>query len=136
MIGKENGSPKIFGLDRISNLAVTDNEFIQDPDFYDEIFRVLYDSVGVFAFGVKSQDVVLHFTEDEAPYIKSLPLHRSQQIIDDSETEGLTIKIHVKVTPEFIKDCILRFGDKVKVISPENLAAEVREVWERALRQA
>lgn len=135
VIGKENGSPKIFGLDRISNLAVTDNEFIQDPDFYDEIFRVLYDSVGVFAFGVKSQDVVLHFTEDEAPYIKSLPLHRSQQIIDDSETEGLTIKIHVKVTPEFIKDCILRFGDKVKVISPESLAAEVREIWERALRQ-
>jgi hypothetical protein len=47
----------------------------------------------------------------------------------------MTIKLHVKVTPEFIKDCILRFGDKVKVISPKTLAAEVREIWERAIRQ-
>ena len=135
VIGKENSCPKIFGLDRISKLAVTDKEFNQDPGFYDEIFRVLYDSVGVFAFGIKSEDVVLRFSQDEAPYIKSLPLHRSQQIIDDSEKEGMTVKLHVKVTPEFIKDCILRFGDSVRVVSPESLAAEVRGIWERALRQ-
>lgn len=133
VIGKEEGLPKIFGLDRISSLKVTDNEFIQDPGFYDEIFGVLYDSVGVFAFGVKSEDVVLRFSEEDAPYIRSLPLHRSQQIIDDNETEGMTVKLHVKVTPEFIKDCILRFGDQVKVISPKSLAAEVREIWARAV---
>ncbi len=135
VIGKEDGVPKIFGLDRISDLEVTGIFFFQEPGFYDEIFRVLYDSVGVFAFGIKSEDVVLHFSADEAPYIKSLPLHRSQQIIDNSETEGMTVKRHVKVTPEFIKDCILRFGDKVKVISPKTLAAEVREIWERAARE-
>lgn len=132
VIGKENGCPKIFGLDRISNLAVTDNEFNQDPGFYDEIFRVLYDSVGVFAFGIKSEDVVLHFSEDEAPYIKSLPLHRSQQIIDDSETTGMTVKLHVKVTPEFIKDCILRFGDSVRVVSPRHLADNVKNIHAKA----
>ncbi|MFZ2338817.1 MAG: WYL domain-containing protein [Bacteroidales bacterium] len=107
VIGKENCSPKIFGLDRISNLDVTDNDFIQDPGFYDEIFRVLYGSAGVFAFGVKSEDVVLHFGEDEAPYIKSLPLRRSQQIIDDSKTEGMTVRLHVKVTPAFICENLL-----------------------------
>lgn len=133
VIGKEDGVPKIFGLDRISNLKVTDREFNQDPGFYDEIFRVLYDSVGVFAFGVKSEDVVLRFSEDEAPYIRSLPLHRSQKILDDNGAEGMTVKLHVKATPEFIKDCILRFGDKVKVVSPQRLAAEVKDIWKRAL---
>lgn len=135
VIGKEDGVPKIFGLDRISSLEVTDTVFIQDPAFYDEIFRVLYDSVGVFAFGVKSEDVVLRFTGDEAPYIRSLPLHRSQKIIDDSLTEGLTVEIHVKVTPEFIKDCILRFGDSVRVVSPVHLADNVRDIHAKALER-
>lgn len=133
VIGKEDGNPRIFGLDRLSELRVTGVEFWQEPEFYDEIFRVLYDSVGVFAFGIESQDVVLHFDRREACYIKSLPLHRSQQILYDSEDEGLTVMLRVKVTPEFIKDCILRFGDQVKVISPRNLADEVREIWRRAL---
>jgi len=135
VIGKENGQPKIFGIDRICDLKVTDKEFYQDPGFYDEIFRVLYDSVGVFAFGVESEDVILHFDDEMAPYIRSLPLHRSQEILPGNETGGLTVKLHVKVTPEFIADCILRFGDKVRVVSPESLAGEVRGIWQRALRQ-
>ena len=135
IIGKENEEPRIFGLDRISNLTITDRYFIQDPGFYDDIFRVLYDSVGIFAFGIDSQDVVLHFSPEEAPYIKSLPLHRSQQAVFESETDGYTVKMHVKITPEFISECILRFGDSVRVVSPESLAAEVRGIWERALRQ-
>lgn len=133
VIGKEKGNPRIFGLDRLSDLRVTETGFWQDPEFYDEIFRVLYDSVGVFAFGIESRDVVLHFNPGEACYIKSLPLHRSQQILDDNEKEGLTVKLRVKITPEFIKDCILRFGDQVKVISPLSLAGEVRKIWRNAV---
>ncbi len=132
VIGKENGVAKIFGLDRISNLAVTDNYFVQETAFYDEIFKVLRDAVGVFAFGFDSEDVILHFSVDEAPYIKSLPLHRSQQTVNESETDGLTVKMHVKVTAEFINDCILRYGDKVKVISPPGLAEHVAGIWQRA----
>ncbi len=133
VIGKENGETKIFGLDRISNLDVTEDYFIQEPDFYDEIFRVLYDSVGIFAFGVNSEDVVLHFSEEEAPYIKSLPLHRSQQEEYEDGTGGYAVKMHVKVTPEFVKECILRYGDKVRVVSPEYLADSVCQIYERAL---
>ena len=133
IIGKENEEPRIFGLDRICNLKVTDRYFIQDSGFYDDIFRVLYDSVGVFAFGVASEDVVLHFNEDEAPYIKSLPLHRSQKALYENETDGYTVKMHVKVTPEFINDCILRFGDMVKVISPQSLADSVRQIYLNAI---
>jgi len=135
VIGKEDGQPKIFGLDRMSDLKFTGIMFYQDPDFYDEIFRVLYDSIGVFAFGVESEDVILHFDDEKAPYIRSLPLHRSQEILPGNEAGGLTVKLHVKVTPEFINDCILRFGDKVRVVSPQKLAAEVRAIWQRALRQ-
>ena len=43
-----------------------------------------------------------------------------------------TVKMHVKVTAEFINDCILRYGDKVKVISPPGLAEHVADIWQRA----
>jgi len=133
VIGKENDEPRIFGLDRIFGLEVTGNYFIQDPGFYDEVFRILYDSVGVMAFGYESQDVVLHFDASEAKYIKSLMLHRSQQVLAENKN-GITIKLHVKVTWEFIMDCILRFGNTVKVLEPADLATQVAEIYERALK--
>ena len=45
------------------------------------------------------------------------------------------MKLHVKVTAEFINDCILRFGDKVKVISPPALAEHVAGIWEQAAKR-
>ena len=131
VIGKENEEPRIFGLDRISDLKISERHFIQEPDFYDEVFRILYDSVGVMAFGYESQDVVLHFSSTEAKYIKSLMLHRSQKIIAEDES-GITVSLHVKVTREFIMECILRFGDSVKVLKPESLADEVNKTYRRA----
>jgi len=91
------------------------------------------DAVGVFAFGFESEDVILHFSQDEAPYIRTLPLHRSQQPVYEKETGGYTVKLHVKVTAEFINDCILRFGDKVRVVSPPSLAEHVTGIWKRAI---
>jgi predicted DNA-binding transcriptional regulator YafY len=134
VIGKENGKARIFGLDRLCDLAITDNYFLQEPSFYDEIFNVLRDAVGVYAFGHESEDVILHFSTDAAHYVRSLPLHRSQQPVYENETDGYTVKLHVKVTAEFINECILRFGDDVKVISPQGLAEDVAAIWQRALK--
>jgi predicted DNA-binding transcriptional regulator YafY len=127
IIGKENEEPRIFGLDRICDLKISEKHFIQEPDFYDEVFKILYDSVGVMAFGFLSQDVILRFSSSEAKYIKSLMLHRSQKIISEDK-DGITISLHVKVTREFIMECILRFGDTVKVIEPKDLAAHIKKI--------
>jgi predicted DNA-binding transcriptional regulator YafY len=132
VIGKEYEEPRIFGLDRIYNLIVSDRYFIQDPDFYDEIFKVLRDAVGVMAFGFESEDVILHFDSSEAKYIKSLLLHRSQEVIQEDK-DGITISLHVKITWEFIMDCILRFGDTVKVLKPQSLANKVSEIYQNAI---
>lgn len=132
VIGKENGEPRIFGLDRISNLVVSEKYFIQDPDFYDEIFSFLRDAIGVMAFGYVSQDVVLYFKHPEASYIKSLMLHRSQTIVKEDD-EGITVKLHVKITWEFIMECVLRFGDQVKVLEPEELVEDVKNIYQKAI---
>ncbi len=131
IIGKEEGASRIFGLDRICDLIVTDDYFTQDPDFYDEIFKVLRDAVGIMAFGFESEDVILKFNVDKANYVKTLLLHRSQEIVHEDES-GLTLKLHVKVTLEFIQECILRYGDAVKVISPPDLCEKVKQIYKNS----
>lgn len=133
LIGIENGEPRIFGLDRISGLEITDKFFLKEPGFYDEIFEVLRDSVGIMAFGFKSRDVILHFNREQSNYVKSLMLHRSQEVIKEDEN-GITIKIHVKITREFIMDSILRYGDTVKIMKPPELREEVKEIYSSALK--
>ena len=59
-------------------------------------------------------------------------LHRSQEVIRDDE-DGITVSLHVKVTQEFIMDCILRFGDTVKVLKPPSLADRVRQIYQNAI---
>jgi len=132
VIGRENGNPRIFGVDRISDLELTERFFVSEPEFYDEIFRVLYDAVGVMAFGYESEDVILQFAPEEANYIKSLMLHRSQEIIEDND-KGLKIKMHVKITAEFIKECILRYGHSVRVLKPDSLVEDVKKIYLAAL---
>ena len=131
VIGKEDGNPKIFGLDRIHELTITDKVFHKDKEFYDEMFRVLYDSVGVMAFDFPTEEVILRFDKAQAHYVDTLMLHRSQKEIASDE-QGKTYSFHVKVTPEFIMDCILRFGSEVKVLKPESLAKKVKSIYSSA----
>jgi predicted DNA-binding transcriptional regulator YafY len=135
VIGIEKGRPRIFGLDRITNLVVTDKYFLQDPEFYDEIFNVLKDAVGVMAFSFKSQPVVLHFEKEEANYVRSLMLHRSQEITSTDPDGGITVHLNVKITPEFITECILPYGNRVKVLSPPSLVKKVKEIYTGALEK-
>ena len=132
VIGKEAGKPKIFGIERIDDLIVTENWFEKDPGFYEEVKSLLFDSVGVMAFGFETEEVVLKFDRSQAQYIKTLMLHRSQQIIEDSES-GLTVSLKVKITPEFIMECILRYGKDVKVLKPESLVKKVKDHYREAL---
>ncbi|MGE5406687.1 MAG: helix-turn-helix transcriptional regulator [Methanosarcina sp.] len=135
VIGKESDQPRIFGLDRIIDLMVTETYFLRDPDFYDEIFRVLHDAVGVMAFDFESEEVILSFTRDEADYIKSLMIHRSQKILNEDSDGNLTVSLRVKITPEFIYECILPYGNKVKVISPDYLVDEIKQIYVAALER-
>jgi predicted DNA-binding transcriptional regulator YafY len=135
VIGKENGKPRIFGLDRITDLNVSEKYFIRDPEFYDEIFKVFHDAVGVLAFNSEAEEVILHFDNDQADYIKSLMLHRSQQVTEDTDGKGgISVKMFVKITPEFINECILPYGSSVRVLSPARLVKEVKTIYSEALK--
>ena len=82
-----------------------------------------------YSFGVSStldeipQEIILSFTPHQGQYIKSLPLHHSQEIVTDNEKE-LRIKVKLCPTFDFTQE-ILSHGQNVTVISPESFRKHI-----------
>ena len=103
---------KTFALDRLSNLEISNNRFTSDPNYKtDDIFQYCYGIIS--PIDEKPRDIILSFQPYQGKYIKTLPLHYSQQIIIDNEKE-LQIKLKLFITHDFEME-LLSFGDNVKV---------------------
>ncbi len=117
---KKGETVKTFGLDRISNLKITDTKFKPISYNVEKEFQ--------HAFGVETYEpaekVVLEFSRQQGNYIKTFPLHESQRIVDETEdTVLLEIFIH---TTNDIKMELLKYGSNVKVISPISLQNDIK----------
>jgi predicted DNA-binding transcriptional regulator YafY len=109
-----------FALERIKELIPTKRQFKRDASFKPaDYFK---HSFGISVHDYEPQLVTLSFSPSEAPYIKSQPLHQTQQILVDNED---VFKITLDVIPSYeLKAQILSYGDKVKIIAPEDLKQE------------
>jgi predicted DNA-binding transcriptional regulator YafY len=128
----DDGSIKVFGLDRISNLEISTKRFSIPQDFdVNNYYQYCY---GIMSpNGDAPEEVVLSFDPFQGKYIKSLPLHPSQEIIKDDEDE-LMVKLKLFVTHDFLME-LLSFGENVKVISPETLIITMKTAYQNALHQ-
>lgn len=111
-----------FGLDRIKNLELQEQTFSKNavdvPAYYKHV-------IGITVPDDEPVEVVLSFTATQGRYIKSLPLHPTQEILCDTDDE-LRIALHVKIAYE-LEAKILGFGDSVMVIAPSSLADRIKE---------
>ena len=121
---------KSFALDRLSKLEITNKKFQLPNDFnVNEHFK--------YCFGIispnehKPQEVILSFVPFQGKYIKTLPLHESQEILKDNESE-LLVKLTLFITHDFFME-ILSHGDNVKVIQPDSLIADLKNSYKNAM---
>jgi len=128
---KKDGKIKTFGLDRISDLEILKQKFIYPKDYNpNDDFKY---SFGLITNqGKEPNEIVLSFDPFKGKYIKSFPLHNTQQIIVNDIKE-LRIKLNVHITEDFIME-ILSFGDEVKVVSPKSLKDKVCEILSNAIK--
>ncbi len=128
----KDGQIKSFALDRLTDLEISKTRFKQSSTFdVNEYYK--------FCFGIISPtdhelaEVILQFDAFQGKYIKSLPLHETQQILIDSKDE-IRIKLKVYLTHDFLME-ILKYGESVKVIQPESLITELKTNYQNALNQ-
>jgi predicted DNA-binding transcriptional regulator YafY len=114
-LDKKDEIVKTFGLDRITNLIITDSKFKPLGFNVEKEFEN--------AFGVETyapaEKVVLEFSKQQGKYIKTFPLHESQKIIKESE-ETVLIEIFIHLTNDIIME-LLKYGNDVKVLEPKSL---------------
>ncbi|MBF0503207.1 MAG: WYL domain-containing protein [Candidatus Riflebacteria bacterium] len=132
LVGRVKGVSELwsFGLDRIKDLTVTDKAC--DAITGDER-KVFSQTIGLTYSAGAPEDVVLSFDPIQGKYIKSLPWHRSQKILEDNEKELL---IKLRVVPNFeLSQKILMLGDTVKVLAPLWFAKDIKDYLEAALNR-
>lgn len=134
ILGKDKKDDKIktFGLDRMQNLTITNQKFDSPKNFNaNNLFK--------YCFGIinptdsQPVEIVLSFEPTQGKYIKSFPLHDSQQIIKDNDDE-LRIKLKLHITHDLIME-LLSHGDSLKIISPAKLKKEVGKILAQTLQQ-
>jgi predicted DNA-binding transcriptional regulator YafY len=118
---------RIFALDRIKDLELTDESFEIPEDFSLEDFMKA--SFGVFRG--KPVTVRVWFAPEIAGYVGERVWHENQ-VITSRGDGSIIFEAEVAGTEE-IKFWVMRWGAKAVVLSPEALREEIREEARRSL---
>jgi predicted DNA-binding transcriptional regulator YafY len=121
---------KSFGLDRIRDLNITGRRFSY-PSGFDP--AVIYrDNFGIINKpGAIAEEVVLSFDSYQGRFIKSFPLHHSQQMLHEDADE-IRFRLKLQITEDFIME-LLSYGDEMHVIAPASLRNHLENIHQNAL---
>ncbi len=112
-----------LALDRIINVYALANEPYKEYEGVD-FDRYYNDTLGVTKTEQdRAQKVILWVNAYNVPYVKTKPLHHSQQVLEEDET-GMKIRIDVVLNFELERE-ILGFGETMKVIAPKILQKRI-----------
>ncbi len=116
--------PHMFALDRVQDMEIGKSDFSLPEKFNArEYFTGIY-GPRVYP-DMKAETVVLKVSDMQAKYFKSLPLHCSQEIIE--ETPEYTVFKYF-LTPDYdFRQDVLSFGTSVEVLEPERVRKEIGE---------
>jgi predicted DNA-binding transcriptional regulator YafY len=121
-IDKNLKTDRMYGIERISNLVITDKIFRPDKNINPvEYFENI---VGVNYSDLKAEKIVLSFSHTQGKYVKTLPIHKSQKILVDNDNE-LRIELKIVTNYEFMQK-ILMLGENVKIIEPKQLVEDFK----------
>lgn len=125
----KDGRIKTFALDRMTHIHVTRDAFTPPEDFnLREYFRY---SFGVIVGGEsKPSPVELSFTPFQGHFIKTLPLHPSQEVLIDNDKE-VRIRLLVHATHDFQME-LLSMTPEVRVLKPKYLRDEMAKKIRKA----
>ena len=130
-VGMEAGQQQVktFSLDRITKLEILKQKFMPVPAF--DAAQHFQHAFGIMAEQGPPPEVILSFDAEQGKYIRSYPLHHSQQVLVANEQE-LRISLRLHPTYDFLME-LLAHNETVEVLAPELLQQMVKE---RAINMA
>lgn len=122
---------RTFGVDRILSVEVIPESFIPDQNI---AIRSVFSSIIGVSFPYAAREIiVLAFTQHQAKYLKTTPLHRSQKLIREENSQVL-FEYYLGINYE-LKQQILKYGQEVEVIEPAHLKESIKNELEETLKK-
>lgn len=125
-----SGAMKTFGVDRVTELIITEDHFERRVDFNPGNY---FDhQIGVFVDpSMNPETVTIEINKPYANRIKKSPLHDSQKIIADTP-EMTTISLFICLNSEFFTE-ILKMGKHARIISPKTAQEKMKKIIDAIL---
>lgn len=123
---------RTFALDRVQDLSIGEESFVLPRGFSAE--KYFADFFGIVADKEQElEEVCLRVYGKQIAYFKSLPLHKSQRILQESKAYT-DVSLSLSPTYDFLQE-LLHHGPLVEVLSPEWLRNELREMLNLTLER-
>jgi predicted DNA-binding transcriptional regulator YafY len=130
-IAQKREGMRHFALDRMQELEISNEKFKRPAGF--DLHEYFKDCFGIMRpVDQEPEKVILSFEPFQGNYIKSYPLHGSQEIIADNEDETrISLKLHI--TEDFIIE-LFSYSDKVEVLEPKHLKESMKKACKNMLK--
>ncbi len=119
-----NDQLRIYGLDRIEGLEMTDETFqlpenFDANDYFSTFFGVVHDE------DIPVETIVIRAKGSHRKYLNSLPLHHSQHMIFQCD-DYADFELRLRPTYDFCFE-LLRYGEMIEVLRPQTLRHTMHE---------
>lgn len=134
VFGLQRGEPmlKNLALDRIQELEIAKDEVYRENKLFDPL-TFFNDVVGVTKnINQQTEKVTFLVTREHAPYIRTKPIHKSQQIVEAKEDGSIIFEINVIINQELQRE-FLGFADGIQILSPNSLIRFMKRKFKNAI---
>ncbi len=132
LLGKYGDNPlRVYALDRMLDIDIEFEDFTLPVDFdADSFFSSCF---GIIVGEEEPQLIQLKVDAFQANYLRSLPLHHSQKVVE--QTKDYTIfSYFLRITYD-LKQELLALGDTVEVLEPKPLRKEMARIGKEISRK-
>lgn len=130
---KEKDAIRSIALDRILDLKITNKTFDRPRDL--DARKYYANTIGIFVnedLPVETVRIRAYGTQME--YLRSLPLHKSQEEVLSKYGEYADFQYRLCITPE-LTSSLLAMGETVEVLEPDNLRNEIANKLQQSFLQ-
>lgn len=114
---------RVYGLDRVQNLDLTEEDYTIPEDFDAQVF--FHNYYGIWHdVNTPAENIIIRVTTAGANYLRSLPLHHSQKEIETTP-DYACFQYYIAPTFDFIQE-LRTHGQNLKVLVPQWLADRMK----------
>jgi predicted DNA-binding transcriptional regulator YafY len=118
---------RIVEMKELNSEKYLENKTIDISTYYNDVIGVTKTT------GQRPQTIVMKIDKANAPYVKTKPLHSSQEILKE-DSDGMIFSINVVWNYELERE-LLGFGEQLHVLAPKRLVGTIQSRLKNSLKK-